>query len=217
MSQMQHVLHFQEWLSVKGYGWGEPQLRAQKHYLLWGAPKARGDLTQKSPNLEWLNTGAAPHWGSSVACASAPRALVHTRPAFPHWRFMGLVMSRFMNSRDCTCPWKQLLISEVKQLIIINNATRSPPHTVRCRRRGAKEIKLVSGTAASLGCWDQVLFGYGTHGLGSSWWKAQWLHLLIQILLGGGVLEGGQKNQTGMQNFILFICIWLLCALKHMI
>lgn len=46
--------------------------------------------------------------------------------------------------------WKQLLISEVKQLIIINNATRSP-HTVSQRRRGAKEIKLVSGRTSSSG------------------------------------------------------------------
>lgn len=26
-------------------------------------------------------------------------------PAFPHWRFMGLAMSRSMNFRDCACPW----------------------------------------------------------------------------------------------------------------
>lgn len=52
-------------------------------------------------------------------------------------------MSRFMNFRDCSCPWKQLLISEVKQLIIINNATRSP-HTVSWGRRGTKERKPVS-------------------------------------------------------------------------
>lgn len=30
-----------------------------------------------------------------------------------------------------------------------------------------------------------------------------------------GVVKGGQKNLGGMQNFFLFICIWLLCALKH--
>lgn len=47
-----------------------------------------------------------------------------------------------MNFRARACPWKQLLISEVKQLIIINNATRSP-RVVSQRRRGARAIELV--------------------------------------------------------------------------
>lgn len=80
--------------------------------------------------------------------------------------------------------WKRLLISEVKQLIIINNATRSP-HTVSWRRRGAKGIKLVSGKTSSSGCLDQILFGDGTHSSLGHWWKAQLLYLLSQWVVSG--------------------------------
>lgn len=189
----------------------EDSLR-QKSTIWFGVSKTRGDI-QRSQIYAQLDTCYALHWLGD-ACKSAPRAFLPTRPAFPHWRFMGLVMSRFMNFRDCTCPWKQLLINELKQLIIINNASRSP-RTVSWRRRGAKAIKLVSGTAISSSCWDQILCGNSAHSL--------WCHCFIssrgqcQVLAGSGVLEGGQKNQPGMHNFFLFICIWLLCALEHMI
>lgn len=116
--------------------------------------------------------------------------------------------------------WKQLLISEAKQLIIINNARRSP--YTQLKEEGSQRNK--AGLWQKLSIWlsgsDPVWPRHpqlttpwvkgtvtpSSHPESSSkfWWVK-------------GVVEGGKKNQGGMQNFFLFICVWLLCALKHTI
>lgn len=153
---------------MKGYL--NRQLKAKEYYLIWWPQ----DKRKHQRFTDWVMP-AKVHQGHFLP----------TRPAFPHWKFMGLVMSSFMNFRDCTCPWKQLLISELTQLIIINNASRSP-RTVSWRRRGAKAIKLVSGTATSSSCQVQILCGNSTHSLRSHCWKAQLLYLIQETVTSSG-------------------------------
>lgn len=126
------------------------------HSLMWGLPGKRRH--QKVPNVDVAGHFCCSALRVGNAWGSAPRAFLHTSPGFPHWRFMGLVMSRFMSFRDCTCPWIRfgsgLLISEVKQLIIINNATRSL-HPVSWGRRGAREISLFLAEPHRLAVWSR--------------------------------------------------------------
>lgn len=172
----------------------------QKSAVSYGGLKAREDI--EGSQIESTMTGKYIR-GTSAHRSSFSSLKVYGACNVRIHEFQGLYLSLHQ-------IWKQLLISEVKQLITINNATRSP-HT-QLKEEGSQRNK--AGLWQNLSIWlsgsDPVWLWHpqltkprvkGTvapsfHLVGSiKFWWVEW------------VVEGGRKNQGGMQNFFLFIYI----------